>query len=177
VVSNIINRHSVISTNLLDYIVDRRFAKGFFKITVLSHFPFGYVYKDVADLQDIVQIRLAAQFSFSVQMSDNISKLTLHCATPVLYFCSRQSITQLQSGTVGANETFDPDLESFATFLKTNNRNICKSVPEASLEAQNNDADDYHLIWFDGWLIFDMVNSSTSWVVVVQSRCRTGKVG
>lgn len=88
--------------------------------------------------------------SLSVQMSGNIGKLTLHCAIPVLYFCSRQSITQLQSGSIGANETFDPDLESFATFLKTNDRNICKSVPETSLEAQNNDADGYHLIWFDG---------------------------
>ena len=57
---------------------------------------------------------------------------------------------QLQSGIMGANATLNPDLESFATFLKTNNRNIRKSVPETSLEAQNNDADGYHLIWFDG---------------------------
>jgi hypothetical protein len=51
----------------------------------------------------------------------------------------------------------NPDLESFASFLQTHNRYICKSVSGTSLEAQNNDADYYHLIWFDGWLIFDIV--------------------
>jgi hypothetical protein len=47
--------------DLFDDIVNWCFTKGFLEVTVLCDFAFRYVYKDVVDLQHIVQVRLTTQ--------------------------------------------------------------------------------------------------------------------
>jgi hypothetical protein len=69
-------------THLLDNIVKFQFAESLLKISTLGNFTFGDVYKNVANLEDIIQICLAMMIEQRRAVKAGATY------TPVLHSCT-----------------------------------------------------------------------------------------